>query len=356
MKSILFIVILSFCGAVFSQTYPPQISSVNPSGLITITDQQSANVLRDDLKTKIFGGVALDISLQPVYYNTFNTSGTTWAGSTNMASVEEWRVTVAKGMISRLYRFKPAIYRNPTSGKAGFIIAAGHGQIGTFPPFTDLIKWLVASGYEVFTVDMPLSGLNVPPMTVSGPNGGTVNLTSHDSMVALQTPSFNPLRIFLEPVLAIVNNFESRGISNIGMAGLSGGGWTTDVYSALDPRIDASYSVAGSMPIYARSWAPPHSSLGDWEQQSIAGLGVDYLDLYVLASVGQGRYHANIHIVNDDCCFGGYVANHYAPSVAAVVSSIGVGGYGVAFDTSVNVHTVSPWTQNFIQSDVRGRF
>lgn len=33
------------------------------------------------------------------------------------------------------------------------------------------------------------------------------------------------------------------------MVGLSGGGWTTTDYSALDPRITLSLPVAGSLPL-----------------------------------------------------------------------------------------------------------
>ena len=32
------------------------------------------------------------------------------------------------------------------------------------------------------------------------------------------------------------------------MVGISGGGWTTGVYSALDPRIEKSFVVAGTAP------------------------------------------------------------------------------------------------------------
>ena len=36
------------------------------------------------------------------------------------------------------------------------------------------------------------------------------------------------------------------------MIGLSGGGWTTVVYAAIDERISDSFSVAGSIPFYLR--------------------------------------------------------------------------------------------------------
>jgi dienelactone hydrolase len=357
----IFAFILGFIAtAAFAQTYPPQITAIDPATKITITDLASANTKRADLVGSIFGPSGMNATLVPSYYSTFNPAGTTWAGALNVASIQEWRVTVSKGFVSRLYKFTPTTYRNPTSGKAGFIIAAGHGHIGTTDPYTQLIKWLVASGYEVWTVDMPISGLNAPPNvaawpTVLDPVLGNIQFNRHDEFELLQTASFNPIRIFMEPPLAIVNDMYARGVTNVGMSGLSGGGWTTDVYSALDPRIKASYSIAGSMPVYTRSWTPPHDSSGDWEQMELPAMGFDYLDLYVLASVPAGRTHYNLHNVNDDCCFGGYTAMHYEQAVKNVVTAIG-GYYDVVFDTTATTHTISAWTANAIEQDVITHF
>ncbi len=107
------------------------------------------------------------------------------------------------------------------------------------------------------------------------------------------------------------------------MIGLSGGGWTTTLYAALDPRIMRSFPVAGSIPLYLRGTvsSPPSpdisflgistisgnecNNLGDQEQSlpdlySIAG----YPDLYVLGSYGTGREQVQILNRDDSCCFG----------------------------------------------------
>lgn len=343
-----------------AQTYPPQVAAVDPASKITITDIVSDNAMRSDVVGKIFGPAGMNMSLVPTYYSTFNPAGTTWAGLTNLSSIQEWRVTVSKGFVSRLYKFTPTTYRNPTSGKAGFIVAAGHAAIGTTPPYTDLIKWLVTSGFEVWTVDMPVSGLNAPPNvpsfpTIIDPVLGSVLIDTHEKMAVLDSPTFNPIKIFLEPPLSIVNDMAARGITNVAMAGLSGGGWTTVLYSAVDPRIEVSYSVAGTMPFYARSWAPPNNSLGDYEQMRVAEMGVDYLDLYILAATPAGRTHYGIHNVNDNCCFGGYIAQHYEQAVKNIVNAIG-GYYDVVFDTTSTTHTISPWAASAIEQDVITHF
>ena len=49
-----------------------------------------------------------------------------------------------------------------------------------------------------------------------------------------------------------VNFAKAQGYSKIVMVGLSGGGWTTTVAAGLDPRIDLSIPIAGSLPFAMR--------------------------------------------------------------------------------------------------------
>lgn len=338
-------------GAV-AQTYPANVAAINPADMIRVTDATSANTIRSNLIQEIYGG-PLAAPNAVTFFSTLNPTGTTWQGATNLASIQEWRVTVSRGFVSRLYRFMPTTYRNPTSGRGAVIVSAGHGHIGTTPPYEASIKWLVASGYEVWTVDMPVSGLNVTPVTIADPDLGNLQIRSHDDMQAMRTPTFNPLRIFMEPVTAIVNDLAARGITNVGMFGLSGGGWTTTLYAALDTRVLAAYSIAGTMPIYARSWAPPHNAIGDWEQREIPALGVDYTDLYILAA--QNRRFVNIHNLGDDCCFGGAVANHYHTAVNSVVTTVG-GSYATVIDNTASSHTITSWAGNWFRLDLASRF
>ena len=85
------------------------------------------------------------------------------------------------------------------------------------------------------------------------------------------------------------------------MVGLSGGGWTTTLYAAIDPAIRYSFPVAGSIPLYLRTGG----SVGDKEQfleafYRLAG----YPDLYFLGAYGPGRKQIQILNRRDDCCFG----------------------------------------------------
>ncbi len=107
-----------------------------------------------------------------------------------------------------------------------------------------VLNHFLPAGYSVLFVSMPLYGPNKDPRYP--------NPVSHDTFYA-QTP--NAIRYFLEPMVAFVNYLEPS-YRRIVMVGLSGGGWTTVVYSALDTRIAQSYPVAGSYPGYITREVP----------------------------------------------------------------------------------------------------
>ena len=119
-------------------------------------------------------------------------------------------------------------------------------------------------------------------------------------MFDLATQSGSALKFFLEPVAISLNALKPR-YKEVNMAGLSGGGWITTLYAAVDPSIRYSFPVAGTIPLYLRTGG----SVGDKEQYldefySIAG----YQDLYLLGAYGPGRKQVQILNRRDDCCFG----------------------------------------------------
>jgi hypothetical protein len=340
-----------------AQTYHPNIAAINPASLISVNTPADVVAVRDSLRQQIFKSSSLP-TLTPTF--DFDYMDSVWAAVPNMGGVKRHTVWMSKGTRSIVWRFSPAVFRKPNDGRCGFIVHGGHSQNATKPPYRNMISKLVELGCEVWTIDMPQEGQNTFDGVINTGRGYfDVDRygRAHNNLQITADATFNPLRFFMDAPLAVVNDMTNRGITNIGMTGLSGGGWTTDLYSALDDRVDISYSIAGSMPVYMRSWVPPMStgSFGDWEQMQVPHLGVDYMDLYILAAVGPGSHHANIYIVNDDCCFGGYNGNHFASTVSGIAASLG-GSYAVTYDTTVSTHTVSAWAVNFIAGQVTSRF
>jgi pimeloyl-ACP methyl ester carboxylesterase len=151
---------------------------------------------------------------------------------------------------------------------------------------------LLADGYTVAAMRMPLFQ--------SPSHCGLTGV--HDKLFDVPLKEGSPLKFFLEPIARTINYLlkENADLKEVDMVGLSGGGWTTTVYAAIDPRIIKSFPVAGSLPLYLRGSNYNH----DLEQYfapiyRVAG----YKDLYVLGASGEGRFQVQILNRYDDCCF-----------------------------------------------------
>ena len=93
------------------------------------------------------------------------------------------------------------------------------------------------------------------------------------------------------------------------MIGISGGGWTTTLYAAIDDRISKSFSVAGSLPISLRIES---RDIGDYEQTHREFYSIaNYLELYVMCSYGENRMQMHIFNKLDPCCFSGDLSMNY---------------------------------------------
>lgn len=169
----------------------------------------------------------------------------------------------------------------------------GHEQ-SPFKEGAEPIAAMLDAGYHVIALDMPPEPHQ--------------NVTS--------------LRPFLEPVAVSLNYAQAQGLTEAVMAGLSGGGWTTTVYAALDPRITLSVPVAGSLP-----GGLPVGSRDS--EQDLPGLAIDYLDLYLMAA-SEGRTQVQVLNSDDPCCFKG----KYAPAYAGFVRKR-AGELGGSFDVLV---------------------
>jgi hypothetical protein len=208
----------------------------------------------------------------------------------------------------------------PSGGSSKLVILnPGHTCHYTSLPFQDAqtVTELLAEGYAVLATYMPrATPLDCPP-PVGAPNitGAHQLLFDLDPKVNLRPfGGGNPLIYFLDPVRRSLNYVLSQpqfAYTQIYMAGLSGGGWTTTLYAALDTRITTSVPVAGSEPFYMRLPS-------DAEQENNPAAGNDffhfssngtpivtgYKDLYLLGSYGSGRRQAQVLNRDDDCCFG----------------------------------------------------
>lgn len=279
---------------------------------------------------------------------------------TNLARVDELRMSLAPGLEALAYHFVP-------SRANGQLVVVHHGHACTLdddPGPADVgfglqrtICALLREGYGVL-------GVFMPRMRPGDCTGG------HERLFELQVTG-SPLKLFLEPTAVSLNHVKrarqpdgSPCYRAFHMVGLSGGGWTTTVYAAVDPTIRCSFPVAGSIPLYLR-WG---GSVGDREQfepsfYRLAG----YPDLYVLGACGPARKQVQILVRRDDCCFG--EAQHdtaragmayaealraYEQRVQAALAAIGSGSFRLEIDETAPSHMISHYAiQRIILPELR---
>jgi hypothetical protein len=265
----------------------------------------------------------------------------------HLERVDELRMELAPGLQGLAYHFVPL---HPNSE----LVVVHHGHACTLdddPSPRDVgyglqrtIAGLLREGYGVLGVFMP----HQRPGDCTG---------HHDAMFKTNTTG-SPIKYFLEPTALGLNYLKSRSRADhfpkyraFHITGLSGGGWTTTVYAAIDPTIRCSFPVAGTIPLYLRIGG----SVGDREQYEPSFYGLaGYPDLYVLGAHGRGRKQVQILVRRDDCCFGeaqhdakalgmGYAEamREYEGRVRAALKEIGAGSFRLEIDETAPSHMIS---------------
>lgn len=208
---------------------------------------------------------------------------------------------------------------------------------------------------------------SVPLMGENRVYADRVGLTAYDPTLhtilgtqpAHQPPAGQgtPLRYFLDATHAsITYALSQRSYQRVYMAGLSGGGWSTTMMAALDPRIERSYAVSGSVPLANRApldGAPE----GDWEQYGgVRSLGVDYLDLYLMGTVdaaGQPTRRVSLFYSGEDwCCFQEWQANDFSLALVRIAQQDGWGKVRVFIDPQATTHDIHASFADAILSDL----
>lgn len=241
----------------------------------------------------------------------------------------------------------------------GSLFIYHNGHLGETPDITETIDALLNAGFTVAVFDMPLAGVN-PPVTVDLPLYGEVTMHQHDQMPFLDgLTDGSPIRYFIEPVLALLNavtegNAVEGQYEHIYMTGISGGGWTTTLAAALDTRIEASFPIAGSLPIAVHF--ATHAAFSDYEQFEPSLLSIaTYADMYVMATAGStgaaGRRQMQFLNYRDACCFAGDHRAAYEAVVANAAERLG-GAFSVNVDMENTQHSLSANALALLLEDV----
>jgi hypothetical protein len=232
----------------------------------------------------------------------------------NLERVEQLRTSMPRSVgypvVVTTYHFIPDRKRERLA-----VVVQGHGcpkEPSALDKYFDdptkrIVHALLRDGYSVMTIFMPL---------VSIPVDSTQQCTNdHAGLFTASMPGSSGMAYFLEPTAKSLNYAVQHYPSyrDFSMIGLSGGGWTTTVYAAIDTRIKISIPIAGSVPLYLRKNEYSHDKEQVYHDfYEIAG----YPDLYILGSHGTGRQQIQVLNRHDECCFGAPTHDQTLPHVA----------------------------------------
>jgi len=317
------------------------VNQINLDSLIKINSKSDIDQKRDFL-TEFFWDVG---SLQRVKDKSqlpdveSDISDSNYKDFQNLSRIDRLTVEMDYGINSISYLFIP----EESNGK---LILYHQGHAGDFILGKNTIQFFLNRNFTVLASTMPLVGMNNQPV-VEIDGLGKIKLTSHNQLRLLEANNFNPMKLFVDPIQINLNFLDREyNFKQYSMIGLSGGGWTTVVYSAIDERISNSFSVAGSMPFYLRV---DERDAGDYEQTNIELYqNVNYLELYVLGSYGDGRKHIQIFNKNDPCCFSGNGYETYEFIIKDKMLQLGKGSFQIFIDNTHNEHKISDTTREFI--------
>src|SRR3989338_7083995 len=269
--------------------------------------------------------------------------------------IDKITVRMELGLKSIAYHFKSS---KPSKNK---LVVYHHEHSGDFIYAYSLIDSFLKEGYDVLAFSMPLLGLNSEPIGDTGRFGnlvntsyGTLALADHNAFFFVDNATFTSIKFYVHPVAVALNYIEEQyTYESIVMLGYSGGGWTTTLYTALDPRIQKSYPTASSQPFYLVSNDYDFVMGADYETINSALYHiVDFLDLYLMGSYGENRSQIQILNKYDPCCFAGVGYKTYEDVVSDRVKSLGNGSFSVFSDDSHYEHKISDVAFEVILEDM----
>ena len=273
-----------------------------------------------------------------------NIIDTRFSNLENLKEIDKLSIEMTNGVNSIVY-----IFHAEQNNEQLMIYHQGHS--GGFINGKSTINSFLRNGYSVMAFSMPLVGMNNQP-TINIENIGPIKFFEHDQFKLLESENFSPLNYFFSPINHSLNYLDlNYNFKNYYMIGISGGGWTSTIYPALDTRISKSFAVSGSLPIPLR--VNPQD-IGDYEQLVPNFYNIaNYLELYVMSSYGHNREFIQVFNKYDPCCFSGTLFENYEKELYDIVSKLNSGNFEIILDDTHRKHEISEFALNSILKKIQ---
>lgn len=208
-------------------------------------------------------------------------------------NIKSYLVRIAPGLFSRV-----SWYSRPDHVPGRYAIYhEGHGEAG-ISSASDVLDWLLANGWQVISLDMPLEGTNEEDRQFP--------LYDHDAFASLDRSDFSALRFFFIPLVSVIDLIERdakpTGRPTIMLLGRSGGGWSAFTYAAMDRRVDVSVNIAGGAPASTMLDSTAYNRLAPHYENHVNYL-TDQASLTDIMLAGGRRAAFFFYSQNDPCCY-----------------------------------------------------
>lgn len=332
----------------------PRLLAIDFEGAISIRKPADVEATRARVVNAIWGGARLPSQKQPslVTENFERTGGGDcqrypdkrplarrldcslglYGGMDNLAGIDRIEASIYLG-------YKPVMaHFRPKKGN-GRLVIYHHGFAGTYHEQSGHIRRLVARGYAVLANNLMAYGGNL--------SGDPQRAREHRLNAEF------PMRFFIEPLIVGVNyGIKKFAYSSIDMLGFSAGGYVVQVAAAVDKRVRRSYVVGSPYPMLLRD--SPKSG-PDMTRVSSMLKASNYLELYILGSLGTNRRQMHIYNRFDRCCWRNTEGKLFESPVREAVKRLGPGDFRVMIDESHARHKVSSFALEAILKDMEAQ-
>lgn len=316
----------------------PALRAVDPRDHMSIASDADALRVRRSLNGAIWGVAEPPHDAMPTEVS-FGISDPVFDGAENLERIDALRFDMRGDTHSTMEMLLPAEAN-------GEVVIYHHGYAGTFHESADAIRAFLGRGYAVVAINLMCYGGNDCTPPLDPPVRGKTRADLHVDFDLIE----NPLAFLFEPVVAAINYAQRvHGFRAVSMVGLSAGGWETAVAAAIDPRIRRSYPVSGVYPVYLREGQDLAPGIQFYRPMLEAA---SYLDMFVLATYGEGRRQLQVFNRYDRCCFNNTKGKLYEAAVQEAAGRIGAGRFAVLIDETHAEHKISPFAVQRILEDM----